>query len=72
LERVMIGSEEYKYDSEPSTRPTLPKVYDVAKLLDASEETWIRRPRGVPKKTRACLMLLACRHEEGDYGHALH
>lgn len=61
----MIGSEEYRYDSDPSTRPMLPRVYDVAKLCDAREETLIRRPRGVSKETRACLMLLAYHYGAG-------
>lgn len=45
--------DEYRYEREPSTRPTLPKVYDVAKLGEESEETWKRRPLGVSKSRRS-------------------
>jgi hypothetical protein len=38
---------------EPSTRPTLPSVYEVAELGEESEETLSRKPRGVSKSRRA-------------------
>lgn len=37
--------------------PTLPRVYEVAKLGDESEETLRRIPRGVSKSRRARQML---------------
>jgi hypothetical protein len=47
------GSDEKRYDREPSTSPTLPRVYEVAKFGDAREETLRRRPRGVSKSRRS-------------------
>jgi len=50
------GRDEYRYESEPSTSPALPKVYDVAKLGEESEETWKRRPLGVSKSRRSAFV----------------
>ena len=49
----LMGSDEYRYDREPSTTPMLPRVYEVAKFGEEREETLRRRPRGVSKSRRA-------------------
>lgn len=47
LNSFLNGSEEYKYDTEPSTTPTLPSVYEVAKLGAARDEICSRMPWGI-------------------------
>lgn len=46
---IRRGTEEKRYDIEPSTTPTEPSWYEVAKLALAREESVRRRPRGVWK-----------------------
>jgi hypothetical protein len=55
LSCLLSGSDEYKYDTEPSTTPTLPSVYEVAKLGAASDDICRRRPRGMSKSSSAAL-----------------
>jgi hypothetical protein len=47
------GTEEKRYEMDPSTTPTEPSWYEVAKLELAREESVSRRPRGVSKFRRA-------------------
>ena len=49
------GTDEKRYEMEPSTTPTDPSWYDVAKLELASDESVSRSPRGVWKsRSPAC------------------
>jgi hypothetical protein len=50
---ILSGSEEYKYESEPSTRPVVESVYEVARLGEGSEEICRRSPNGVGKSSSA-------------------
>lgn len=47
------GTDEKRYEMEPSTTPTEPSWYEVAKLALAREDSVSRRPRGVGKSSRA-------------------
>ena len=49
----MSGMEEKRYEMEPSTTPTEPTWYDVAKLELESADKVKRRPRGVWKLIKA-------------------
>jgi hypothetical protein len=47
------GSEEYRYDNEPSTRPVVERVYEVARFGDGNDEMCKRKPSGVGKSRSA-------------------
>jgi hypothetical protein len=51
LNSFFSGSDEYRYDTEPSTTPTLPSVYEVAKFGAARDEICSRRPCGIWKSS---------------------
>lgn len=49
VKRSRSGTDEKRYEIDPSTIPTEPSWYDVAKLVLAREDSVSRSPRGVWK-----------------------
>ena len=63
LEAIRSGSDEYRYDKDPSSVPTLLKAYDVAKFGDEREDKLRDTPLGVGKSSRASQAISKLAHQ---------